>query len=83
MNLEKAFPDVVFSNTELYEIATAMNNPSVKKYLVHQQREFIKGIANGLPAEGESAESYLRRQAVVVGSLEVLESLLGIEAPQA
>lgn len=83
MNLDHIFPEQQFSNTELHEIAVAMNNPAVKKYLAHQQREYVKAIANGLPREGETAESYLRRQATVVGSLEVLEALLGIEAPQA
>lgn len=83
MNLASLFPPVQFSNAELMEIAKAMNNPAVKKYLRVQQGEYVKGIANGLPNEAtnESAESYVRRQAVVVGSLEVIESLLSIEAP--
>jgi hypothetical protein len=79
MNLDKVFPYVSFTSAEMAEIATAINKPAVQKYLKHQQGEFIKGIGNGLPDEGESAESYVRRQAVVVGNLEVLEQLLGIE----
>lgn len=81
MNLDYAFPTQTFANAELVEIAEALNKPAVKKYLRHQQGISIKAIANGLPKEGESAESYLRRQATVVGGLGVLEALLQIEKP--
>lgn len=81
MNLATIFPPVEFSRAELFEIAEAANKPAVKKYLKAQQGEFIKGIATGMPVEGESAESYLRKQATVVGALEALERLLAIEAP--
>lgn len=81
INLNTVFPDIVFSTAELVELSEHLDSPVVKKYLKYQQSQQVKTIGNGLPKEGESAESYLRRQAVVVGGLGVLEALLKIEKP--
>lgn len=81
MNLASIFPSVTFATAELTEIAEAMNKPAVKKYLKTQQGLLVQDIATGLPAAGESAEEYLRKQATVVGALGAIERLLAIEAP--
>lgn len=83
MNLDILIPDVEFSTAELHQIADAISTPAVRKYLKNQQAKLIKAIGNGLPKEEESAESYVRRQSVVVGGLAVYESLLTIEPVKA
>lgn len=81
MNLEKIFPDVSFTVSELQEIATALTRPSVIKYCKSEQISAFKAIANGQPKEGESDAEYLRRQAQVVGQLQVWEAILSVEKP--
>lgn len=79
--LSSIYPELPFTVTEMNEIATAFSNPSVRKYLAHLGIAGLKAIAGGEPKEGESAESYLRRQAVVQGQLAVYQTLLTIEGP--
>lgn len=81
MQLEKLLPKPTLTNTEMVELATAINIPVVQKYLKFLQWEALRDIAGGMPAENESAESYLRRQAHVVGGMAAIEVLLSIEAP--
>lgn len=79
--LSSIFPEQQFSSAELFEIAEAFTRPAVKKYLKQELANSIKALAEGRPKEGESAESYLRREAEVQGGLVVLETLLQIEKP--
>ena len=81
MNLDKLIPNAEFSTAELHEIATALTKPAVVKYFKNEQAVALKAIANGLPKDGESDTGYLRRQAVVVGGLQIFEALLAIEKP--
>lgn len=80
--LSQILPPATFTSTELHEIAIHLSNPSVRKYLIEQARICYESIGEGLPMPNESAESYLRRQASVVGSLGALQALLSIEASQ-
>jgi len=81
------YPSHTFNTAELNEIAESLSKPAVKKYLVKLSVDSLQAIAQGMPKEAdsgvqaESAESYLRRQAVVQGQLIILETLLTIEAP--
>jgi len=81
------YPEQQFTSSEMVDIAEALNRPSVKKYLIQLGVRGLKAIAEGQPAiakidiEAESAESFLRRQAVVQGQLAVIQTLLTIEAP--
>jgi len=81
MNLDVLIPEVTFTDAEMYELAQVLHTPVLRKYLKHLQTGCIKGIANGLPKPEETSESYVRRQAVVVGGLDALETLLKIEKP--
>lgn len=81
MNLDKLLPPVSFTTAELYEIAKSLTQNAVVKYLKNEQANAFKAVANGLPKEDETAESYLRRQSFVLGQLAVFEALLGVEKP--
>lgn len=81
MNLETLLPPQSFTQAELHEIAVALTKPAVQKYFKNEQASAIKAIANGLPKEGESDTAYLRKQAQVIGALNVWEVLLKIEKP--
>lgn len=80
-NLIKLLPVKEFTTAELHELSEFLNKPSVHKYLLHLQAEGVRAIGNGMPKEGESAEHYIRRQAMFVGSLATLETLLSIDPP--
>lgn len=82
MLLDNVIPEVKFTSAELHEIATAINSPSLRKYLINQQRQFVQDIVNGAPRETDAAESYLRKHMRAQGGLAVLEDLLSIEKPQ-
>lgn len=73
------FPEIVLNTTEEVLVATALALPAVKKYFHSLANQNGKDIVFGEPFENESAESYLRRQALVKGRLEVLQTLLSIE----
>lgn len=77
----RIFPETTFSKTEMEVIAANMTHPSVKKYLQHLAYTAGQDIATGEPAEGESAESYLRREFRVKGQLDALQALLSISLP--
>lgn len=79
--IDTLFPDQEFTNSELVEIANAVNHPALKKYLRKIATNTVKGLIFSEPYNGESAESCLRRQARVAGGLEVIETLLNIEKP--
>lgn len=79
--MKPLFPSIELTTSEMYEIATAFHSPSVQKYLRHLATDSINAIVHGRRKDGESAESYLERQAVVQGGLEAIELLLGIEKP--
>lgn len=81
MNLDNLMPRQQFSTAELHEIAETLHKPALRKYLKHQQVEFVKAIGNGLPSEDQTDTAYLRKQAVVVGGLQVLEVLLSVAKP--
>ena len=77
------FPsDVSFTTTELNIIAASLADAAVKKYFIKLASDAFRDINLSEPKEGESAESYLRRRAAVVGGLAVLENLLAIEPPK-
>jgi hypothetical protein len=69
------------TTTEINLVAEALNTPTMIKYLTILGHQSIKAIAEGSPEDGESAESYLRRLAVVQGSLAAVQQLLAIEPP--
>lgn len=75
------FPTTTFTTTELVELALEFNKPVVKKYLHMLAVTAVRDLAHGQRKAGESAESYLERQAVVSGGLAAIEQLLNIEAP--
>jgi hypothetical protein len=81
MNLANILPEQTFTHAELLEIAQCMTKPAVVKYLKNEQATALKAIAEGLPKEGETDAAYLRKQAAVIGALNVFESLLNIEKP--
>lgn len=81
MNLDALFPTVFFTSAEMKQIAKAVTHHSAVKYFKSQQALAFKAIANGLPKEGETDANYLRRQAQVIGQLQVWEALLAIEKP--
>ncbi len=73
------FPEIILNTTEEVIVANALALPAVKKYFNSLANQNGKDIVFGEPFENESAESYLRRQALVKGRLEVLQTLLSIE----
>lgn len=73
-------PDIALSSTELEVVATALSQPVVKKYFMSLAVPLAKDIISGFPDTNESAESYLRRQSAVKGSLEAINTLLQIQA---
>lgn len=79
MNIE-IFPDISLSDTEQTIVANALGTPAVKKYFRSLANQNGKDIVFGEPQINETAESYLRRQAAVKGRLEVLNTLLQIQA---
>lgn len=74
------FQPVNLSDTEQRIIADAMTLPAVQKYLRSLAEAAIKDIVFGDPAINETPESYLRRQALVKGRLEAINTLLQIQA---
>jgi len=83
MPVEKLFPEPSFTTAELFELAVTIHKPVMQKYLRTLACTAIKDICHGQRKEGESAESYLERQAVVAGGLAVVEQLLNVEPPVA
>lgn len=79
--INKLFPEKEYTTTELNVIATHLSQPVVKAYLHDLAGRSLKDMVFGQRKPGESAESYLERQAVVAGGLAVLETLLAIESP--
>ena len=75
------FPEKEFNTTELTIIAQCLGHPVVKKYFLDLASRNLKAIVFGQRKPGESAESYLERQAVVAGGLAVIEMLLAVELP--
>lgn len=73
------FPAITLVQTEIDVINDKLSDPAVKKYLHMLAYNNAQSMVLGQPAEGESAESYLRRAASVQGRLEVLETLLSIK----
>lgn len=74
------FPEIVLSDSELNIIGTQLDHPVVKKYFHKLAYDLARDlIVNGEPAEGETAESFLRRQAAVRGRLEAFNTLLLVE----
>ncbi len=81
---DKLFPPANYTLSEMQDIAAAFNQPAVQKFLKSHAQETMFDIAHASRKDGESAESYLERLAVVSGGLAVYESLLAIEtAPTA
>jgi hypothetical protein len=81
MNLDNLFPEQPWTTAELHELADYLTKPVVRKYFKSLQINSFKDIANGLPKPGESDAEYLRRQAIVAGSLQAIEQLLEIKKP--
>lgn len=75
------FPEVGFTTTELLEIQKHFAAPVMKKYLYSLVSTAVRDAVQSSRKEGESAESYLERRAVVMGGLEALNQLLSIEPP--
>lgn len=68
-----------YTATELNLIGEAFDNPIVRKYLNDQLVQSFAAIAEGSPSTGESAEGYLRRVALVQGSIQTFKALLSIK----
>jgi hypothetical protein len=77
----KLFPAITMSTTEMVELAKLFTHPTMQKYLTHLARSNINDIVHAERKEGESAESFLERVALVRGGLEAVETLLAIETP--
>lgn len=77
------FPEIKFTRSELIEIQGAFSLPSVVKYLNSMAYSAGTDICTGIIGDGESAESYLRRQEFVKGGLGVIDTLLKINAEKA
>jgi hypothetical protein len=75
------FPEITFTTTELVEIQKHLTQPIIKKYLSSLVSTAVKDLTHSSRKEGESAESFLERRAVVAGGLEAIEQLLAIEPP--
>lgn len=73
--------DLQLSTSEMVVLAEQITHPMVQKYLKFLAHQSIEAIVHGTAKDNESAESYLRRQAVVQGQLAAIETLLMIEAP--
>jgi len=73
-------PTSELSATEKTIIVKSFSDPAVQKYLQNLAKEIIMDIVSGEPQINETAESYLRRQATVKGRLEVINTLLLIQA---
>jgi len=72
-------PKITFVTSELHQIAEKLNDPLLRKYLTYiASVEASDILENGEPKEGETADSFLRRQAEVRGKVAVIEALLSI-----
>lgn len=73
------FPVIEFSVTELVQLKEKFSDPLVKKYLTYLAAvESSDLVENGEPKDGETAESFLRRQATVRGKVEAMVTLLAL-----
>lgn len=75
----KIFPQTEFTASELLEISTSLTRPAVQKYLHSLAYEAGKDICTGQMAEGETAESYLRKVEYVKGGIGIINALLSVE----
>ena len=73
--------DPKLTDTELAQAAVHLSQPVVKKYLTRLAADIAEDVLRHTePAEGQSAESFLRSRTSETGRLEVLTTLLAIEA---
>lgn len=75
-------PNIAMTETELAVAAEHMAQPVVQKYLRMLSYDNAAAIITGSPKDGETSESYLLREAAVKGRLDVLATLLSIQAAQ-
>lgn len=77
-------PLIELTDTELAVVATQLDHPAVKKYLVSLIRPLIVGIVlegdAPDPKSGETLEAFQIRVSRARGTVEALEQLLRIEA---
>ena len=81
MSIEDIFPATEFSVTEQNLIAEAFANPLVKKYLKSLAAEDTKELL-ALSATHLDKDRLAAAHATVQGKLQVVATLLSIEAPQ-
>jgi hypothetical protein len=77
--MAQIIPFIFLNDAEQTIVNEHLSDPTVKKYFRSLAYQNITDIILGSPDINESAESYLRRQAVVKGRLEVIETLLSIQ----
>ncbi len=72
-------PEVKFNSGEMAVLVERLKDPIIQKYLSMLVRiEAADFLVNIEPKDGETAEGFLRRQALVRGRIEVLETLISI-----
>ena len=81
MSIEDVFPSNLTSRTEEAIVIEAFSNPAIKKYLRSLALNDTKELLQ-LSAIATTNESIIKAHAVVQGKLQVIATLLSIEASQ-
>lgn len=81
-NTVPLFPEINLSVTEQHIVAQKLSDSTVKKYLKKLGYDIaVQLVIHNEPADGESAEKFLRRRMNLQGQLDTLNTLLLIEDP--
>lgn len=80
MSIEDVFPTPAFSDTEKELVAEAFSSPAVRKYLTILAANDTKELL-ALSAVDNAGDRLVKAHAVVQGKLQVISTLLAIEAP--
>lgn len=75
------FPPLKMNSAELMQISISLNEPAVKKYFQLLAYSTGSQLCEGSRAQGETAEEYLCKEALLKGALSLLDMLSNIESP--
>lgn len=74
------FPEITLSETEIITVAKQLSDPSVKKYLHKLGYDMaVQLVIYNEPAEGQTAEEFLRKRMNMQGQLDTVNTLLLIQ----
>lgn len=74
------FPEITLSATELIVVAEKLTDPAVRKYFHKLGYDMaVQLVTYNEPAEGQTAEEFLRKRMNMQGQLDTVNTLLLIE----